>query len=100
MDFEVRCPLVRYGRLLFGFCPSTRTFVPCFLQTPPRGSSPCIITRPLPPSGRPEDFHLQVTEHAQHTTKRLLTKHRVSDNVGGVKQFSNTLPHALEQERR
>src|SRR5271157_5206288 len=27
-------------------CPSTRTFVPCFLQTPPRGDSPCIITRP------------------------------------------------------
>src|SRR6266699_1233259 len=71
MDFAVSCPLVRYGRLLFGFCPSTRTFVPCFLQTPPRGSSPCIITRPLPPSGRPEDFHLQVTEHAQHTTKPL-----------------------------
>src|SRR6266436_3551023 len=71
MDFEVRCPLVRYGRLLFDFCPSTRTFVPCFLRTSPRGDSPCIIARPSPPSGRPEDFHLQVTEHAQHTTMRL-----------------------------
>src|SRR5216684_131656 len=69
MDFAVSCPLVRYGRLLFGFCPSTRTFVPCFLRTSPRGGSPCIITRPSPPSGRPEDFHLQVAEHAQHTTK-------------------------------
>src|SRR5215469_12709857 len=27
--------------------PSTRTFVPCFLQTPPRGGSPCIITSPF-----------------------------------------------------
>src|SRR6516225_4652921 len=69
MDFAVSCPLVRYGRLLFGFCPSTRTFAPCFLRTSPRGNSPCIITRPSPPSGRPEDFHLLVTEHAQHTTK-------------------------------
>jgi hypothetical protein len=46
-DFAVSCPLVRHGRLLFGFCPSTRTFVPCFLQTPPRGGSPCIITSPF-----------------------------------------------------
>src|ERR1700746_3776788 len=74
MDFAVSCPLVRYGRLLFGFCPSTRTFVPCFLRTPPRGGSPCIITRPSPPSGRAEDFHLQVTEHAQHTTKPLVRR--------------------------
>jgi hypothetical protein len=47
MDFAVSRPLVRYGRLLFGFCPSTRTFVPCFLQTPPHGGSPCIITSPF-----------------------------------------------------
>jgi hypothetical protein len=47
MDFAVSRPLVRCGRLLSGFCPSTRTFVPCFLQTPPRGSSPCIITSPF-----------------------------------------------------
>src|SRR5271168_308184 len=37
MDFAVRCPLVRRSRLLFDFCPSTRTFAWCFLQTPPRG---------------------------------------------------------------
>ena len=54
-----------------GFCPSTRRFVPCFLRTSPRGTSPCIITRPSPPSGRPEDFHLLVIEHAQHTTKAV-----------------------------
>src|SRR5208282_6783431 len=47
----------------------TRTFAPCCLRTPPRGGSPCIITRPSPPSGWPEDFHLQAAEHAQHTTK-------------------------------
>jgi hypothetical protein len=67
-DFAVRCPLFRRLRLISGFCPSTRMFDPCFLQTPPRGGSPCIITRPSPPSGWPEDFHLQAAEHAQHTT--------------------------------
>src|SRR5438128_6075263 len=46
MDFAVSCPLVRRWRLVSGFCSSTRTFVPCFLQTPPRAGSPCIITRP------------------------------------------------------
>jgi hypothetical protein len=71
MDFAVSCPLVRRSRLVSGFCPSTRTFDPCFFQTPPRGGSPCIITRPSPPSGWPEDLHLQTAEHAQHTTKPL-----------------------------
>ena len=71
MDFAVSCPLVRCWRLVSGFCPSTRTFDPCFLQTPPRGGSPCIITRPSPPSGWPEDSHLQAAEHARHTTKPL-----------------------------
>src|SRR5271168_3452965 len=45
MDFAVRCPLVRCSRLLFDFCPSTRTFAWCFLQTPPRGDGPCTITK-------------------------------------------------------
>ena len=71
MDFAVSRPLVRHSRLISGFCPSTRTFDPCFFQTPPRGGSPCIITRPSPPSGWPEDFHPQAAEHAQHTTKSL-----------------------------
>ena len=71
VDFAVSCPLVRCWRLVSGFCPSTRTFAPCFLRTPPRGGSPCIITRPSPPSGWPEDFHLQAAEHAQYTTKPL-----------------------------
>ena len=71
MDFAVSRPLVRHARLLSGSCPSTRTFAPCFFQTPPRGGGPCIITRPSPPSGWPEDLHLQAAAHAQHTTKPL-----------------------------
>src|SRR5262244_2371733 len=71
MDFAVSCPLVRRWRLVSGSCPSTRTFDPCFFQTPPRGGSPCIFTSPSPPSGWPGDLHLQAAEHAQHTTKPL-----------------------------
>src|ERR1700731_511716 len=71
MDFAVSSPLVRRSRLISGICPSTRTFAPRFLQTSPRGDSPCVITSPSPPSGWAEDFHLQATEHAQHTTKPL-----------------------------
>src|SRR6516162_7232513 len=41
MDFAIRCPLVRRLRLLSGSCPSARTFASRFLQTPPRGDSPC-----------------------------------------------------------
>src|SRR5215831_10991316 len=70
-DFAVSCPLVRHWRLISGFCPSTRTFVLRFFQTPPRGDSPCVLTRPSPPSGWPKDLHLQTAEHAQHTTKPL-----------------------------
>src|SRR3981081_1078184 len=43
MDFTVRCPFVRCSRLVFGFCPSTRAFAWCFLQTPPCGESPCTL---------------------------------------------------------
>src|SRR6201994_455621 len=41
MDFAIRCPLGRRWRLVSGFCSSARTFAPRFLQTPPRGDSPC-----------------------------------------------------------
>jgi hypothetical protein len=41
MDFAVRWPLVRRLRLVSGFCSSTRTFAPRFLQTPPHDGSPC-----------------------------------------------------------
>src|SRR6185436_12217979 len=71
MDFAVSGPLVRRPRLLPDVCPSTRTFAVRFLQTSPRGDSPCVVANPSPPSGWVEDFHLQATEHAQHTTKSL-----------------------------
>src|ERR1700758_3594777 len=71
MDFAVSCPLVRHWRLISGFCPSTRTFAPRFLQTSPRGDSPCVLASPSPPSGWAEDSHLLAAEHAQHTTKPL-----------------------------
>src|SRR3981081_4695207 len=61
-------PCIRFSSLVSDFCPSTRTFALRFLQTSPRGDSPCVVTNPSPPSGWVEDFHLQVTEHAQHTT--------------------------------
>ena len=41
LDFAISSPLVRRLRLISGFCSSTRTFAPRFLQTPPRGGSPC-----------------------------------------------------------
>src|SRR5262245_2727097 len=68
MDFAVSGPRVRRSRLVPGFCPSTRTFALRFLQTSPRGDSPCVVANPSPPSGWVEDFHLRATEHAQHTT--------------------------------
>src|ERR1700730_5116035 len=71
MDFVVSGPLDRRSRLVPGSCPSTRTFALRFLQTSPRGDSPCVVTNPSPPSGWVEDFHLQATEHAQHTTNPL-----------------------------
>src|SRR5262249_48386476 len=48
-----------------------RTFAVRFLQTSPRGDSPCVLANPSPPSGWVEDFHLRATEYAQHTTKPL-----------------------------
>jgi hypothetical protein len=62
MDFATRRPLVQRSRLISGSCPSTRTFAPRFLQTPPRGNSPCAsLTLHLHQVGS--------TERARHTTK-------------------------------
>jgi hypothetical protein len=56
VDFAVRCPLVRRSRLLSGFCPSTRTFAPRFLQTSLQTSDLAVAIAlafcyPSPPSG-------------------------------------------------
>ena len=70
-----------------------RTFAPCFLRTPPRGGSPCMITRPSPPSGWPEDFHLQAAKHAQHTTRRLASRSHTSPTRGvRASSWSNGRP--------
>ena len=71
MDFAVSGPLVRCSRLVPGSCPSTRTFAKRFLQTSPCDDSPCVVANPSPPSGWVKDFHLQATEHAQHTSSPL-----------------------------
>src|ERR1035437_2642790 len=41
------------------------------LSDPASRRQPLHLTRPSPPSGWSEDFHLQTAEHAQHTTKPL-----------------------------
>src|ERR1039457_1660068 len=41
------------------------------LSDPASRRQPLHLTRPSPPSGWPEDLHLQTAEHAQHTTKPL-----------------------------
>ena len=71
MGFAVSRPLALRSRLVSDICQSTHAFAPRFLQTPPRGDSPCVFTSPSPPSGWAGDFHPQAAEHAQHTTKPL-----------------------------
>jgi len=93
MDFAVSSPLVRHWRLLSGFCPSTRTFAPRFLQTSPRGDSPCVIASPSPPSGWAEDFHLQAAEHAQHTAKARSAFYPVGGTITSIPRRS---PKALK----
>src|SRR6266566_476896 len=71
-----------YG--LRGKWPARPTLAPCtrFLSIDPHVCStlpsdlasrrqPLRIANPSPPSGWVEDFHLQATEHARHTTKPL-----------------------------
>src|SRR5260221_3269528 len=88
MDFAVSGPVVRRLRLVPDVCPSTRTFAIRFLQTSPRGDSPCVVANPSPPSGWVEDFHLQATEQPSTPPNRsalgfprkcsALINHRVS----------------------
>src|SRR4051794_33404383 len=76
MDFAISCPLVRRSRLVSGSCPSTRTFDPCFFQTPPRDGSPCIITSPSPPSGWTGTFTLKLLNmlSTQRSPEGLVTE--------------------------
>jgi hypothetical protein len=90
MDFAVSRPLVRRSRLVSGSCPSTCTFALRFLQTSPRGDSPCVVTNPSPPSGWVEDFHLQAAEHAQHTTNPL-SREGAGPAVGRIASSAATI---------
>src|ERR1039457_841038 len=71
-----------YG--LRGKWPARPTLAPCirFLSInshvcsalpsdPASRRQPLHIANPSPPSGSVEDFHLQATEHARHTTRSL-----------------------------
>jgi hypothetical protein len=77
MDFAVSGPIVRRSRLVPGSCPSTRTFALRFLQTSPRGDSPCVVANPTSIRlGR--GLSPPATEHAQHTTTVKVRDHRSS----------------------
>ena len=67
-DFTVACPLVpTVPHLVSGSCSSPRTFVPRFLQTPPRGDAlalPLSFGSTYTWTG---DFHPRALQHARHT---------------------------------
>ena len=69
MGFAVCCPLARHRR------PHPPVFVhrpACLLHAsfrPRLAATPLRFSRPSPPSGWPEDSHLQAVEHARRTTK-------------------------------
>src|SRR5258708_1863115 len=48
------------------------------LSDPTSRRWPLHLTRPSPPSGWPEDSHLQTAEHAQHTAKRRAPEPSIS----------------------
>jgi hypothetical protein len=93
MDFAVSRPLVRRSRLVSGSCPSTRTFDPCFFQTPPRGGSPCILASPSPPSGWAGTFTRKLLNMLSTPRSRwrggrpcLVVGSSHSDTVGGHRE--------------
>src|SRR5215510_5137528 len=77
MDYGLRgkLPTPPVRRLLFGFCPSTRTFVPCFLRTSPRDDSPCIITR----RGLSHILHSRSKGFSQRFTLPCKRRRKVTD---------------------
>ena len=86
-------PLVRRTRLLPDSCPSTRTFVPRFLQTSPRRASPCVFANPSPPSGWIEDFHPQAT----NMPSTPLNRYAIASGQAGCPCASAVPPKARAQ---
>ena len=66
--FAVACPLApTVPHLVSGSCPSPRTFVPRFLQTPPRGDALALPLSFGSTHTWTGDFHPQALRHARHT---------------------------------
>jgi len=67
-------------RLSFGFCASARTFAPRFFQRLPHGHRLAVRLRFLRPVSS-EDFHLQASFHAGHTSSsaREFHPHALTD---------------------
>jgi hypothetical protein len=69
--FAVACQLApSVPHLVSGSCPSPRTFVPRFLQTPPRGDALALPLSFGSTHTWTGDFHPRAWQHARHTRLR------------------------------
>src|SRR6267142_24684 len=64
------------------------------LSDPASRRKPLHLTRPSPPSGWPEDFHLQTAEHAQHTTVARYDARRFTPTPVGTTCLPLSVAHS------
>jgi hypothetical protein len=84
-DFAVACQLVpTVPHLISGSCPSSRTFAPRFLQTPPHGDALALHLSFGSTHTWTGGFHPQALRHARHTRPRspALSSVRCSACIG------------------